>query len=249
RQQGLGGQDHCRAPNAVGYGSSKVFVSAWKRNKLYVIDSGVPSVADSILLPSKNPEGMCLLNGLLYVTSWDTGASNLLVIAPATNRLIQTINTGYKATHDVLADKEGMLWVLSGNKEQGVPAALLRIDPSTGTVLNAFAFPLTAEPVKLCCNSRKDTLYFLGIDYYGNNSYNGVSQMSIGAHQLPATPFIAASGLQYFYGLGIHPSTGNIYVGDPRGFNQRGAVLVYNTAGALQKTMMAGVGPNGFLFF
>ena len=72
--------------------------------------------------------------------------------------------------------------------------------------------------------------------------------MDINAANLPTQPFIPSQSFQYFWALGIDERTGNIFVGDPKGFVQKGSVSVYQPDGTLVKTFKTGVGPGHFYF-
>jgi len=141
------------------------------------------------------------------------------------------------------------LWVLSGNQAKGKPSSLTKLDPSTGAVLARLDFPAGAEPIKLTINWKKDTLYYIGVNYYGSTVNNGIYKMGVEEANLPDAPFIAASPLQYFWALGIDPQTSNVYVGDPKRFDQAGVVDIYSPGGVKLNTFKVGVGPGSFLFF
>ena len=72
--------------------------------------------------------------------------------------------------------------------------------------------------------------------------------MGIHDAALPAQPFVAAKQYQYFWALGVDPVTGNIYVGDPKGFVQKGSVYIYQQDATLIKTFSVGLGPGHFYF-
>ena len=115
-------------------------------------------------------------------------------------------------------------------------------------VLKELKFGAGQDPIKPVLNSAKDTLYFIGINYSGGTGYNGIFKMHVNSNTLPAAPFIAAKTLQYFWALGIDPQTDDIYVGDPKGFIQKGSVGVYSPSGDLKRTFEVGIGPNRVYF-
>jgi hypothetical protein len=140
-----------------------------------------------------------------------------------------------------------MLWVLSGNKAKGVESKLTRLDPGNGAILKTFSFG-DADPVRPVFNTAKDTLYFIEVAYNGGTADNGIYRMSIHDAALPGRAFIPANGFQYFWGIGIHPASGEVYVSDPVGFTQLGKVYAYRPDGTLVRTFTTGVGPGHFLF-
>ena len=227
--------------------ASRAYVSSLYTNKVYIIDPQLFTLTDSISLPYKNTEGMCIANGSAFITPWDTACNKIYKTDPITNTT-QAIQIGGYAPQAVLADKEQMLWVLAGNKTQGKPATLTRLDPSTGNILATYNFPIAADPLKPVWNPAKDTLYYIEIDYTGSNKNNGIYRMGIHDATLPAQPFITAATNQYYWGLGIDPATGYIYVGDPKGFIQKGNVMSYKPGGSLISTLSVGLGPGSFYF-
>ena len=229
-------------------GNGRAYVSTLYSNNLYTIDPRTLQVTGTIPLPDRNPEGMCLHNGKVLVCTWDTLSNKLYQLDAATGQLQQPILLPGYAPHAVLADKEQMLWVMAGNVIRKRTATLTRIDPSTGAVLKSYTFPAGCDPIKPVFNSTRDTLYFIQVKYDGSTADNGIYRMSIYDAALPATPLIQSVQYQYFWALGIEPATGNIYVGDPKGFVQKGSVSVYRPDGTLITSFLSGLGPGMFYF-
>ena len=228
--------------------ATKAYVSSLYSNKIYIINTRTFAVTDSILLPYENTEGMCSYNGTAFVCTWDTASNKVYKINTTTDQIIQPVETGGYAPQSVLIDKDHMLWVLAGNKTKGKTATLSRIDPYTGDILSTYQFPSDADPLKPVLNNTKDTLLFIEANYYGGITNNGIYRMGIHEQSLPALPFIAAVQYQYYWALGVEPLTGNIYVGDPVGFTQKGNVMIYRPDGTLIKKISVGVGPGSFYF-
>lgn len=226
---------------------TKAYVSTLFDNKVYILNPKTFRIVGSISLPFKNPEGMLLVNNQVFVCPWDTAANAVYTIDTATNIVSRPIPVSGRAPQEIVQDKEGMIWVLSGNQASGVKSKLTRLNPTTGAVLKTFDFG-TADPLRLVLNPAKDSLYFIEVSYTGGSSNNGLYRMGITDIALPTTAFIVATGLQYFWGLGVDPYSGNIYLSDPVGFTQRGKVYVYQPNGNLVNSFMTGVGPGHFLF-
>jgi YVTN family beta-propeller protein len=214
--------------------NTKAYISSMYSNKLYVLDAAQLAITDTITLPSFNPENMVLYNNTVFCSSWDT--------------LVQTGTVAGFATQELLIDADQKLWVLSGDAPLGKPAMLTRIDPDTHTILYTYTFSADANPIKPVFNPTRDTLYFIEANFNGGTAYNGIYRMGIHNLALPAQPFIQATAYQYFYALGIDALTGNIYVGDPKGFTQKGSVSVYNPQANLLKQFTCGIGPGHFYF-
>ena len=140
-----------------------------------------------------------------------------------------------------------MLWVLAGYEPERA-GTLTRLDPSTGEILQSYHFPASAYPLKPVFNNTKDTLYFIEANYSGGTTNNGIYRMGINDAALPLAPFLQAEQYQYFYALGIDPLTGYVYVGDPKGFIQKGSVYILRPDGTKVTTFNVGVGPGHFYF-
>ena len=227
---------------------AKAYVSAEYSNKVYVIDPQTLQVTDTIALPYQNPEGMCLYNNSAIICTWDAAGNAVYKIDVTTDKLIQTIKIAGYAPQEALIDKEQMLWVLAGDQYSGKAATWTRIDPSTGEILTSYTFPADANTVRPVFNNTKDTLYFIEANQNGGTEDNGIYRMGIHDAELPTQPFVAAKQYQYFWALGIDPLSGNIYIGDPKGFIQKGSVYIYRPDAVLLKTFTVGLGPGHFYF-
>lgn len=228
--------------------ATKAYVSTLFSNKVYIINPQTLQVTGSISTPYQNPEGMLLLNNRAIICNWDTAAHSLTTIDVATDAPGPSIPLSNASPTDALIDGEGMMWVLTGNVDKGRPALLSRLNPATGAVLTDFPFPAAADALRPCFNAAKDTLYWIEANYAGGAANNGVYRMGIHNTALPASAFIQAQSLEYFWGIGIEPASGNIYVGNPLGFLQSGQVQVYRPDGTPVKTFTTGVGPGHFYF-
>lgn len=226
----------------------KIYVSSLYTPEINIINPKTKQVTGSIAIDYPNSEGMALLNGKVYVCNWDTACGYIYEIDAASNQIAARVNIAGRAGQQVLVDKNQKLWVLAGNVYKQKTATLTQVDPATRSIIKSFTFPANADVMKPCWNPGKDTLYFLGVNYSGGTDYNGVYRMSIDAAALPASPFIAAQSLQYYWALGLDPVTNRIYLGDPKGFIQKGNVSVYQTNGQKIKSFDVGLGPGYFLF-
>jgi YVTN family beta-propeller protein len=229
-------------------GATKAYVTAEYSNKVYVINTQTLLVTDTITLPCQNPEGMCLYNNTAIICTWDTAGNSVYKIDLNTDKLVQTIKISGYAPQEALLDKEQMLWVLAGDQYAGKTATWTRIDPSTGEILTSYTFPADANTVRPAFNKAKDTLYFIEANQNGGTADNGIYRMGIHDAALPAQPFVAAKQYQYFWALGVDPVSGYVFVGDPKGFIQKGSVYIYAPDATMIKTFIVGLGPGHFYF-
>jgi len=228
--------------------ATKAYVSTLYSNRVYIINPQTLQITDTITMPGQNPEGMCMYNNDAMICTWDTAGNSVFKVDITTDKVAQSIKVAGYAPQEVLEDKEQTLWVLAGDQPEGKTGTLTRIDPSTGEILKSFQFPADADALKPVFNNTKDTLYFIEANYYGGTTNNGIYRMGINDEALPTQPFVSAKQYQYFWALGIDPLTGNVYIGDPKGFTQNGNVYIYQPGGTLLKSFSVGVGPGHFYF-
>ncbi len=226
---------------------TKAYVSTLFSNKVYIINPQSMSVSGTIDMPYQNPEYMAMRNNKAYISTWDTACGNIYTIDIATDKVRDVIAINNRAPHGMAVDKDGNLWVVSGNVYKGKPAAITQLDDKD-KVIKTFYFSAKSDVIKPVFNLAKDVLYFIEVDYNGGTDNNGIYRMGINDTQLPPMPFVAAQKFQYFWALGIAPQSGNIYIGDPKGFIQKGAVLVYDAEGKQVNSFAVGVGPSSFYF-
>jgi len=228
---------------------TKAYVSTIFSNAVYVINSQTMELTGkTISLPAQNPEGMLLHNGSAYICCWDTASDKVFKINPETDVIENSIPVAGRAPQEILADKDRNLWVLSGNHYKAKVSALTCIDGTNDLQIKSYRFPDAADPIKPVFNTTKDILYFIEVDYNGKTANNGIYRMPIYATAIPSTPLIAAKEYQYFWALGIEPASGHIYVGDPKGFVQKGSVSVYDANGNFVTQWSTGIGPGHFYF-
>ncbi|MFI5196447.1 MAG: DUF5074 domain-containing protein [Chitinophagales bacterium] len=227
--------------------ATKAYVSTLYSNKVYIINPQTEQVTDTITLPCKNPEGMCLYNNTAIICTWDTAGNNIYQVDITNDKIVHSIKVAGYAPQEALLDKDQMLWVMAGSEPERA-GTLTRLDPSTGAILQSYYFPAVVYPLKPVFNNTKDTLYFIEANYNFGITNNGIFRMSIYDMALPSVPFVQAMQNQYFYALGIDPLSGYIYIGDPKGFVQKGSVYIYRPDGTQAGSFNVGLGPGHFYF-
>jgi len=182
-------------------------------------------------------EEMALSYGNVFVTNRQS--DQLYIINSLTDAITDSISIGYGA-NSIVEDRNGKLWVLcSGHSDDNINASLHRINPIDQSLEETFTFDNSAAtPGRLNINGSLDTLYYLS---------NDVFQMPISSPSLPTEPLIPAES-RNFYGLGIRPKTGDIFIADAIDFVQRGKVYVYQSNGELIQSFFSGIIPGDFYF-
>ena len=231
----------------VGNGSTG-FVSDWVSNSVYVINLNSLTITDTIYCGA-GPEGMTIVNNKLFIcNSGGFSDDSTVTVADAiTHELITTIHTPVNPT-SVMVDANGMVRVLCKGSlgsdytptTDDAPGALISIDPSTFGITKTLYFNYDEHPVKMQISAEKQNLFYLK----GSYGYGGtINKIAINASNLPLSSFINSE----FYGLGINPKNGDIYGGRVN-FSANTYAIRFNEAGLVQDSVLAGIGPNGFVF-
>lgn len=234
----LGKIQGLRAPRYfLGVSKSRAYVTDLYSNAVSVIDLNSNTRIKDIPCAGWTEE-MVLSQGKVFVTN--LRKEYLFVIDTATDALEDSIKVG-ASPNSIQEDKNGKLWVLcGGNSSKNVAGSLHKIDPATKQVELSLSFgDVTDGPGSLDMNGTKDTLYFLK---------QGVYRMAIANAVLPSAPLIRQNDF-LFYGLGIDPLTGVIYVSDAVDYVQKGKIFRYSPAGTLIGKFEAGIIPSDFYFY
>jgi YVTN family beta-propeller protein len=216
--------------------NDKAYVTDLYANAVSIIDLNSNTKTGSIPCIGWTEE-LTMVYGKVFVTN--QYQSKIYVINTLTDAMEDSISVGYDS-NSIQEDKNGKLWVLcSGSKMLNLYASMYRINPITDKVEQSFQFPnSTDSPWRLRINGTNDTLYFLN---------GSVFRMPIVAGSLPSSAFVT-QGNHTFYGLGINPNDGVIYVSDAIDYVQRGLVYRYKSNGTVINTFLAGTVPGGFCF-
>lgn len=228
--------------------NGKAYAGSLFSNKIHILNTQTGEAASSISMPYQNVEDMLLYKGKVYCTCWDTACSYIYTIDPGTDQITDSIRIAGKASHSLVIDNKNHLWVLSGNTYKGSRSCFSRIDLLTGKLTESFYFNEGVEAIKACTTPKADSIYFIEVNYSGGTENNGIYRFSTETKKLPETPFIQAERFQYFWALGIDPYSGNIYVGDPKGFIQKSEVLIYTPGKRKVRSFSTGVGVGDFYF-
>ena len=188
---------------------------------------------------------MVLIGQTSYVanfSAWGQQLKNdvIMVVNTNTDVMTDTIKVGIEP-NSMVADKDDNIWILcSGGWSNNEFPTLWKINGSNGEVIHTYTFEvLESSPIGLKMNGEGDQLYFLN---------NGVFNMSISEDELPSTPLISQDNNKFFGYLGIDPSNGDIYIGDPKDYISTGKVYRHSIDGSLINEMEAGISPGAFGF-
>ena len=216
--------------------NNKAYVTDLYANKIAVVNLSNNSISNYINCKTWTEE-LVLSYGKAFVCT--PKSDKIYVIETTTDLLIDSIVVSYGSS-SIKEDKNGKLWVLCrGDSDKNIKGALFQINPLNHIVEQSIAFPdAKNSPSNLQFNGTNDTLYYLN---------QGVFRMSILDISLPNTAIIAENG-KNFYGLGIHPTTSEIYVSDAVDYVQKSLILRYSSNGVLKTSFNAGIISGNFVF-
>ncbi len=190
-------------------------------------------------------EQMVQLRNEVFTNCWSFD-NKILVIDAITDEVTDSVEVPLQPNSMVL-DRFEQLWVLCDGGFEGNPAgnelpALVRIDPETREIRQTIRFPLNDHPTKLRINGSGDTLYFLNRHVYRQMVLSDGPPEQIIEGPAGSSPFGG------FYGLGIDPFTGEVYIGDAIDQVRRGKVYRYRSDGTAVDTFTTGINPGFFCF-
>ena len=181
----------------------------------------------------RSTEQMVLSGDRVLVNCWSYD-NKILAIDTRTERLVDSLTVGWQPNSLVL-DRHGKLWTATDGRSGEAPA-LWRIDAATLEVERRFELPADRPPSRLTLDTANDRLYFIARDVW---------RMSTQDESLPAEPFLPYAGTLY-YGLGIDPDTGEVYVADAIDYQQQGVIYRFTPDGEQVDSFYVGITPGAF---
>lgn len=225
-------------------GPGVVAITDWSTDAVHFYDESDWTSMGSVACNS-GPDRMLLdpSNSMLWViNSGGFGTDSTVTrINAASRTAIGDIKTTGRP-NSLVRDANGDIWVLcGGTKDWNDPAnnqagALIRFNREGDEQARfTFANP-NPSPTRLAICPSGNTLYWL--------SDGGLFSMSTTSSDLPSSPWVDGS----FYGLGVDPSSGDVYASNAKDFASNGEVKVYSDNGQLSHTFAAGIIPGNFTF-
>lgn len=215
--------------------NNKAYVSDIYAKSIHVLDLNTSTKIASVAINAWT-EQMVYIYGKVFVTAPD---KDFLYVLNAEKDILMDSIAIQKSAYSIVQDKESNLWVLSsGSSSANITAKLYKINPVTLEVSKTLEFSSNDNPGNLKINATLDTLYYLN---------KGVWQLPVNSELSLAKKIIPQSNTN-FYGLGIHPQTGEIFIADALDYVQKGNVLRYNSNAEFIKSYKVGIIPSDFIF-
>jgi hypothetical protein len=191
-------------------------------------------------------EQMVQLGNRLFVNCWSYD-NKILVIDTEKDIVVDSLEVISQPKSMVL-DRFNKLWVLSDGGAEGNPYAyekpgLTRIDPETMEIEKIFLFDLNDNPLSVCLNGTKDTLFLID---------RNIWKMPVNATKFPEEPFIkspyGSNTIGGYYSLAVDSVNSDVYVSDAVDNVQHGFVYRYTSMGVPVDTFSVGVIPGAIVF-
>jgi hypothetical protein len=220
---------------------NKAYISDLYSKEISIVNADNLEIIGTIPL-NHNSEQMLLMENFLLALSWSYD-SLLFKIDPETDQVVDSLVVGFQP-NSMVVDKNKRVWILCDGGYLGIPggqqnAVLACVDPFSMQIKNQLVFQdLQDSPFDLQINPAGDSLFFLN---------QGLYALSILDTELPGSAVIE-SGEHKFYSLGIHPQSGDLYLGDAISFVQPGWCFRYTTNFSLIDSFSVGINP-GFIYF
>lgn len=181
----------------------------------------------------------------LFTNCWNFD-NKLLVIDTETDCVTDSIEVPLQPNSMVM-DRFDNLWVMCDGGYQGNPAghekpALVRINPERMEISERIDFGLDELPGKLTINGTRDTLYFLN-----RHAWRMPLQDEHDPEIFIESPYEGSISGGY-YGIGIDPWSGEVYLADAIDQVQRGSVYRYKPDGTIIDTFQTEINPGYFCF-
>jgi DNA-binding beta-propeller fold protein YncE len=191
-------------------------------------------------------EQMVQIGKYVFVTCWSYD-NKILVIDSERDVLTDSIDV-ISQPKSMVADRNGKLWVLSDGGTEGNPysyekSGLTRIDPETMEIERIFRFDLNDNPLSLCLNGSRDTLFLIN---------QHVWKMAVNSSKFPVEPFLLSPYTDQitggFYSMIVDSVNSDVYIADAVDNVQQGYVYRYSANGAPIDTFRTGIIPDSFCF-
>jgi DNA-binding beta-propeller fold protein YncE len=227
----IGGLPSPRYIAAVSPG--KAYVTDLSANAINVVDLFENRVSGKIILSGWTEQILPLYNEAFVC---NLRRNYLYVINTVEDKLKDSILVGPNAGNIVI-DKFSKVWVLSGGDAAAkVPPSLNKIDPFQHRLEQKIILGGDGAS-NLCINGAGDRLYFLNGDV-----------MSMRADNETAPTFFSGKGSRNYYGMGVNPANGDVYLADVLDYMQRSNIYVLGADGSQKNLFKAGLISNGFYF-
>ena len=231
--------------------NTKAYVTDLYSKSISIIDPKTYKITKSIDVNNNNKEfyqhstdQMIQYKNLVFTNCWNKD-NQILVINTETDQVVDSIEVLIQPT-SLIIDKYNKIWVLTdggfeGNSYGYEEPGLIRIDAETRKIEKTFRFNILDSPSELKINGSGDTIYYINRHIY---------RLATNSEEQPEKIIEStySSRTLGYYGLGIDPTTSEIYVADAIDNVQSGVVYRFMPDGSPVDTFKVGIIPGEFCF-
>lgn len=236
-----------RQPRSITFYEDKAYVCSFD-GSVARIDTASLSI-DGWTTAGRNPDGLCVQNGKLYVSN--SGGLDSETIG--TDQTVSVISmTTFKKEKDILVGAnpgkimagpdQSVFVVIRGEKIESGDYKLVQIDSRTDEVKRIF----NEKVLNFAVNDELAYLY----NYSYSTQTASFKVLNLRTGETVRENFITdGTNIQTPYGIYANPYNGNIYITDAYSYNVKGDVLCFNPQGQLQfRLNNVGINPNAIVF-
>lgn len=233
-------------PRYLASAKGKVFISAYD-DKVYVLDTASQAIQKSIPV-GRDPEHLAVVGEKLYVAnSGGLGIKDNTVSIIDLNTLteLKKIVVGLN-NNQVVADKYGDIYVTSRGDYDAVRANLYRVNTANDQVT---ALNISATGIAI----NGDIAYIYKSNWINSTMSYDKGYLTLNVQTEIVGPSFIKDGtdasIEQVYGIGVDPTSGDIFIADAKDFTNPGDVYCFGTDGKKKYTFKAGVIPSRFVFY
>ncbi|EOR94955.1 hypothetical protein ADIARSV_1916 [Arcticibacter svalbardensis MN12-7] len=228
-----------RQPRSIVFDKNKAFISCFD-GTVAVMDTASLTI-DKYITVGRNPEGMAIANGKLYVANsgglgWPNNYDKTVSVIDLTTLTETKKITVVDNPGSVVADQYGDVYVLSVGNYTTINASMAIIDSKTDVVKSQKDF--TSGSIAISG------------DYAYITKWDGTVQLfNVKTELLEKENFISdGTSITSPYGVAVDDISGEVFVTDAKNYSTNGEVFCFDKTGTLRYRINVGISPSKVVF-
>ena len=225
-----------KQPRKIAFYKNKAYVSCFD-GSVVRIDTASLEI-DAITTAGRNPEGLCVANGKLYVANSGgldrpNYGKSVSVFDLEQFELRQEIEVEINP-YIIMADKEGDVYLVSRGNYGTIPYTFQRIDSKTDEVVERYEWPVLNFTIF------GDYAYLYHYDFSSGKSW--IKVMNILTEKIVKENFISdKTVLNTPYTIAVNPISKDVYISDTHQFSVNSDIYIFNKDGKKKSAFEAGI--------